>query len=244
MRYIPFFLLLFGLVASKPSVAEVLSVGISSYKRSFDEDARIKDPSGEFTVIKKEYLNAFLKAKKDIEKAADLDPFDWGIAKEEKLQASMFDNGIRGYLHISSGAFEILKDDTALYAALVGHEAAHYLLKHRESRHSLNTGLGVLFAVALSASTQNTYPNTFEIGNAGGKILSNPFTRSHELEADKFGMQLLKNGGYDPMSMRRLLEKLSSIGETTGLLDYFFKTHPYPSERIKTLYPPIEQGER
>ncbi len=59
------------------------------------------------------------------------------------------------------------------------------------------------------------------------------FTRAHELEADRVGLQILAAAGYDPRSMPAFFEQLQMANRFyEGGVPEFLRTHPMTTSRI------------
>lgn len=129
----------------------------------------------------------------------------------------------------------------AQLATVLGHEMGHYL-----RRHSLDRFKRIKFTVTLSRALSiglNIAAETSTLQNAGiaFALLASLFsyTRSQESEADKFGIQLLSNAGYDPFEAAKVWENV--IGENNVAQgnkrrrSLFFETHPGNKNRMKTL---------
>jgi predicted Zn-dependent protease len=61
-----------------------------------------------------------------------------------------------------------------------------------------------------------------------------PFSRKHELEADRIGIMLMAQAGYDPQAAPRLWEKFASVKKESGPAE-FFSTHPSDEHRVEEL---------
>jgi predicted Zn-dependent protease len=60
-----------------------------------------------------------------------------------------------------------------------------------------------------------------------------PFSRKHESEADKIGLQLLAIAGYDPYEAPLLWERMREASK--GGAPEFLSTHPSEERRIENL---------
>jgi predicted Zn-dependent protease len=73
----------------------------------------------------------------------------------------------------------------------------------------------------------------FVIGQAGVAQSQLNFTREHEREADRVGLQLLEQAGFDPRGMATFFERLQKatrVYETAA--PSYLRTHPFPFERL------------
>ncbi|MDT8347225.1 MAG: M48 family metallopeptidase [Flavobacteriaceae bacterium] len=123
-------------------------------------------------------------------------------------------------------------------ASIMGHEVAHALANHGQQRMSGGI-LQQIGAVGLAIGTGNQSPEMqsawMNAYGAGSQVLGMlPFSRSHETEADKIGIQLMAIAGYEPDEAARLWERMkaNSGGEAPP---EFMSTHPSNDTRIDNL---------
>lgn len=144
----------------------------------------------------------------------------------------MFDNGLRGNLAITTGALNEIKDNVSLYAALVGHEAGHYINQHRMKRSERSRGATLFAAFLLGASAgRSSIYLPHESAEQLGTFLAGPFSREDEHEADLEGLRLVIKAGFGHEPVLQLLELLLKKERNHS----FFSTHPHPEERISRI---------
>ncbi len=121
-------------------------------------------------------------------------------------------------------------------AVVMGHEVAHALADHGAQRMSAGT-LQQLGAVAGNIAIQDPqklsiFNQAYGIGSQVGIML--PFSRSHETEADRIGLQIMAIAGYDPAEAAELWKRMkaNSGGEAPP---EFMSTHPSNDTRISNL---------
>lgn len=142
-----------------------------------------------------------------------------------------------GKIVVYTGLLPISLNEAAL-AVVMGHEIAHALAKHGNERMSQATAQqigGVAVSVAVANQTpeaQNAVMSAYGIGSTVGAIL--PFSRKHELEADKLGLIYAALAGYNPQEAIPLWERMAkaSNGEKPP---EFLSTHPAEATRIEKL---------
>ena len=101
-----------------------------------------------------------------------------------------------GKVAVYTGIFPAARDETGL-AVILGHEVAHALARHGAERMSRDQivqlgGLGLSAALGGNPQVLQAYG----LGTSVGLVL--PFSRSQELEADRIGLRLMAEAGYDP----------------------------------------------
>jgi predicted Zn-dependent protease len=62
-----------------------------------------------------------------------------------------------------------------------------------------------------------------------------PYSRSHELEADRLGVQLMGQGGYDPADALGFWERMIAANQGRPEPMAWLSTHPTNAERVEAL---------
>ena len=120
-------------------------------------------------------------------------------------------------------------------AAVMGHEVAHVLAKHGSERMSQQIGLQGLAIFTGFALKDSEYKN-YALLAAGaistyGIVL--PFSRHHELEADRIGLTLMAKAGYNPEVAAGFWQKMSQSGGKKP--PEIMSTHPADATRIRKI---------
>lgn len=142
-----------------------------------------------------------------------------------------------GKIVVYTGLLPITQNEAAL-AVVMGHEVSHALLQHGNQRMSQQMGaqavqLGLQVAVAnKSAETQNLFMTAYGVGAQVGVLL--PFSRKHELEADRWGLNFAAMAGYNPREAIPLWERMEKAGGGQKPPE-FLSTHPAEGRRIEQL---------
>lgn len=145
-----------------------------------------------------------------------------------------------GLIAINAGVFSAA-DSLDESASVIAHEIAHLSLRHYE-RTSDNRGkllalqLGGFLAAIAAASTGSEAAAAMMIGSQTlSAEQAAAHSRDHEREADRVGMQILAQAGYDPYAMPAFFEKLSryyalNVGQD-AFVPSFVRSHPFSGER-------------
>jgi predicted Zn-dependent protease len=142
-----------------------------------------------------------------------------------------------GKIVVYTGLLPVTQNEAAL-AAVMGHEVSHALLQHGNQR--MSNGLlqqlgGVALSVAIAnkpAETQNLFLAAYGAGTTIGVML--PFSRSQELEADRFGLIWTAMAGYNPQEAIALWERMEKASQGQSPPE-FLSTHPSEGRRIDQL---------
>ncbi|MGQ0737683.1 MAG: M48 family metallopeptidase, partial [Bacteroidota bacterium] len=80
--------------------------------------------------------------------------------------------------------------------------------------------------------TQNLFLTAYGVGATVGVML--PFSRKHELEADKYGLIFAARAGYNPQEAIGLWERMEKASNGQKPPE-FLSTHPSEGRRIEKL---------
>lgn len=136
---------------------------------------------------------------------------------------------------IFEGMMQLVENDAQL-AAVVSHEIAHVLEDHAQARTNTtilrDLGLEVSQAV-LNVGDIGYAPEIAAIMGLGAEVgITLPYSRAHEREADRIGVRLMRQAGYDPYAAVRLWEKMAGRGPSRIT---FLSTHPAAADRAEAL---------
>ena len=138
-----------------------------------------------------------------------------------------------GKIAVYTGLIEKLQITDDELAAVMGHEISHALREHGRERASqqLATQMG---ASAVGAVLGIGQTGTDLAGLVGQVTYLLPYSRIHETEADRMGVELAARAGYDPRAAITLWQKMAKLssGSTPPAL---LSTHPSNEARIKDL---------
>lgn len=137
-----------------------------------------------------------------------------------------------GKIVFYSGIIDKLDLDDDEIAAIMGHEMAHALREHSRERASQDELRNLTLAI------------TQELIGAPGAVMqladiatyytfSLPYSREHEREADRIGVELAARAGYNPNSAVKVWEKMGEISTSEPL--EILSTHPSNQSRINSL---------
>ncbi|MGQ3684394.1 MAG: M48 family metallopeptidase [Candidatus Loosdrechtia sp.] len=142
-----------------------------------------------------------------------------------------------GKIAVYTGILPITRDEDGL-AVIMGHEVAHAIANHGGERMSqlllVQLG-GVALSTALSTNpglTGELLMAAYGAGTEVGVLL--PYSRRHELEADRIGLILMARAGYHPQSAVHFWERMRDL-EGREAPPEFLSTHPAPERRIRDI---------
>lgn len=140
-----------------------------------------------------------------------------------------------GKIVFYTGILPITQNEAGV-AVVMGHEVAHALADHGAQRMSAGM-LQQIGAVAGNVAIQdpekrNMFNQAYGIGSQLGVML--PFSRSHETEADRIGLQIMAIAGYNPDEAARLWQRMKEKAGGQAPPE-FLSTHPSNDTRISNL---------
>jgi len=158
-----------------------------------------------------------------------------------------------GYIGINAGLVKKARTQHQL-ASVLAHEIAHVKLRHGldlyEKSGDINnlTALSVLTGIFLGGVSSDLGNALIFGGMASGQQAMVSFTRENEYEADRFGMTLLQNAGFDSRGMVEFFKILDRNSGSSGLQNIeYLRTHPINQNRISEaesrLKPIVSQGQ-
>ncbi|SRR5579872_555103 len=159
--------------------------------------------------------------------------FSFTILNEPDINAFAMKGG---FIHVDMGLLNFVSSDDEL-AATMGHEMGHVELRHVVKSDAQDNAIGILAAIASILS-----PIAGVLGNIGGELAAEKFSRTDELQADHYGERLAAQSGYDPQAAVDVMAKLGAMDPGPGSkADKAFIDHPVPQDRISHLlgYPEL-----
>lgn len=142
-----------------------------------------------------------------------------------------------GKVVVYTGILGVAQDDTGL-AVVMGHEIAHAIAKHgaeRMSQSLVAAAGGVALDVALkdeSSEKRTLFLAAYGMGASVGVLL--PYSRTHEMEADRLGMIFMAMAGYDPQQTVPFWQRMAESSEG-GDTPEFLSTHPGSKSRVENI---------
>lgn len=136
-----------------------------------------------------------------------------------------------GKMAVYTGILPVTKDETGL-AVVLGHEIGHAVARHGTERMS-SEGLlhGGIQLIGLKYQSVQQYAEY--IGAAKTLLLSMPWGREQELEADEIGLIYMARAGYDPDQAIAFWQRMAAGSQ--GAPPEFLSTHPSDDSRIAAL---------
>ena len=160
--------------------------------------------------------------------------FTFFVVEDDSLNAFAAPGGFIG---VNSGTIVSTRSEGEV-ASVLAHEIAHVTQRHiaRAFEHASRSNVPLLAGIlaAIVVGTQNVEAGQAAVAAIIGGTAQTQinFTRQNELEADRVGIRMLSDAGFDPHDMAGFFEKLQSASRYSPRLPELLSTHPVTTNRI------------
>jgi predicted Zn-dependent protease len=138
-----------------------------------------------------------------------------------------------GFVFITRTLLEFCQWDQDELAFILGHEMAHIVQGHVMDRLLANSMIRATLGRLTPVGGLLGQP----IVGLAATLLNQGYSQDNELEADRIGIQLARQAGFDPTAAIRLFARLRSLGGDRSPLGGYLSAHPSPEMRIHYLTP-------
>ena len=161
--------------------------------------------------------------------------FEFFAIQDSSINAFALPGGFMGF---NSGLIIAAQSESEL-AAVMSHEIAHVTQKHLArmiagQKFDLIKSIATLAVAIIAARSNPQASQAILVASQASAIQSKlDFTRKHEKEADRIGLSILLDAGFEPQGMSTFFERLQRAGRfhENGAPSYL-RTHPITYERI------------
>ena len=221
--------------------SELQSMGNSQYREFLQQHTVINSNTNKDAEMVRRVGQRITKALTDYAastgKSSMLEGYNWeyNLVDDKAVNAWCMPGG---KIVVYTGLLPIAQNEAAL-AVVMGHEVSHAIFQHGNERMSQQLGtqaVGTGLSVALAnkpAETQNLFLTAFGVGAQAGLLL--PYSRKHELEADRYGLWWAAMAGYNPQEAIPLWERMEKASQGGQKPPEFLSTHPAEGTRIEQL---------
>lgn len=217
--------------------SDLISMGLTSYQEFMKENPLSSDKTNA-SIVREVGIKIATSVQQffaDNKMQNRLDGYQWEFSLVGSTEANAFCLP-GGKVVVYKGLLPYTVDRSGL-AVVISHEIAHAVARHGNERMSQEM-LIQLGGMALSTAmknkpeqTQNIFLSAYGLGSQVGVLL--PYSREHELEADKLGLIFMAMAGYNPETAIRFWERMSASGGAKP--PEFLSTHPSDASRINSI---------
>ncbi|MCE9678557.1 M48 family metalloprotease [Shewanella sp. AS1] len=161
-------------------------------------------------------------------------PFYFFLLRNDEINAFAF---FGGHVAVHTGLF-LNADNESQIASVLAHEITHVTQRHlarsleAQQKSSTATMAGMLGSILLAIAVPQVGIAALMTTQALTTQSQINYTRLHEKEADRIGMQILAESGFDPEGAADFFAKLASRYRFTSKPPQMLLTHPLPESRI------------
>lgn len=162
-------------------------------------------------------------------------PFRFFILRDPSINAFALPGG---YIGVHTGLIRAAQTEAEL-AAVLAHEIAHVTQRHIARQMDQSKGWDIataallLAAIAAGGGDPDVVQAALGVGLSMAYQKSVNYTRAHELEADRLGIQTLAAAGFEPQGMEAFFRRLAAQSRLYGEgLPELLRTHPYSTTRM------------
>ena len=161
--------------------------------------------------------------------------FNFFVVQDNSINAFAMPGGVIG---IHTGLILATKGESEL-ASVLGHEIGHVTQHHlarmlaAQKTDTFKNIAGIALALLVARANPDLATGALTTASAVGVQNQLDYTRDHEREADRVGLQILDNGGFDVRAMPEFFNTLQrGTRFAEGSAPSFLRTHPLNTERI------------
>ena len=170
--------------------------------------------------------------------------FTFFVVKDNTINAFAMPGGVIG---VHTGLILAANSESEV-ASVLGHEIGHVTQHHlarmlaSQKYDTLKNIAGLALALLVARSNPQLASGAMTTVGAAGVQNQLDYTREHEREADRIGLQILNSGGFDVRAMPAFFNTLQRGSRfSEGSAPSFLRTHPLTSERIADVTNRVEQ---
>ncbi len=139
-----------------------------------------------------------------------------------------------GFVYFTRGIMAHFNNE-AEFAGVLGHEIGHITARHSARQQSDQILAQVGFMAAMIASKD--FRKYSDLAQTGLGLLFLKFSRSHESQSDKLGVEYSTKIGYDAHEMANFFQTIGRLQDQSGgSIPTFLSTHPDPGQRYSKVH--------
>lgn len=220
-----------------PEIGVVASDAISLDKEKQVGDILMRQLRGQTPIVGDPILEEYIQdiGNRLVAQAENVKfPFKFFLISNSEINAFAF---FGGHVGVHTGLIYNADNESEL-ASVLAHEVSHVTQRHiarriQAQQRSTPLQLASLFGGLLVAmANPEAGIAAISASTAAGQQASINFTRSNEKEADRVGMQIMAQSGFDPQGASTFFGKLAAKYRVRSKPPAFLLTHPLPESRI------------
>jgi len=161
--------------------------------------------------------------------------FTFFVVRDSSINAFAMPGGVIG---VHSGLI-LTADSESELASVLAHEIGHVVQHHiarilsQQKKDAWKSWAAMAFALLAARSNPELAGASMQAATAGAIQRQLDYTREHEREADRIGLQILDQADFDVRAMPAFFDKMQKGTRfREGGAPAFLRTHPLTTERI------------
>lgn len=220
-----------------PSIGAAGFSALSIDKEQLIGEAMMKQLRASQPLLHDPVLNEYINSLGNllVKNAHDVNyAFDFFIINSKELNAFAF---FGGHIGIHSGLITTAANESEL-ASVIAHEISHVTQRHLARRLEEQTRTqslslaGLASGILLALINPNLGMAALNTSMALTQQAGINYTRGNEKEADRVGIALLANSGFDPNGAPNFFSKMSEAFRYVSKPPAMLLTHPLPDSRV------------
>jgi len=220
-----------------PEIGVVASSAISLDKEVLIGDALMRQLRGQAPIINDPLLDEYIQdiGNRLVTQADNVKfPYKFFILNSSDINAFAF---FGGHIGIHTGLIFNARNESEL-ASVLAHEVSHVTQRHiarsieaRQKSSPLQIA-SLLGSILLAVVSPEAGMAAISVSNAASAQSSINYTRQNEKEADRVGIAILAEAGFDPNGASSFFGILAEKNRLKSVPLAFLLTHPLPESRI------------
>lgn len=228
-----------GATNALPDLGDVAEQALSPQQAQAIGESMMVEIRRDISFVDDVELEQYLQALGQRLAAASPDnrqPFHFFVLEDPSVNAFALP---AGFIGVHTGLLTAARSESEL-AAVLAHEIAHVTQHHlariiaQQERNSLATLGAIALGILAARSNPDVANAAIASAQAGMAQKQLDYTREHEHEADRVGLSILAQAGFDPRAMSDFFGQLQRATRLydDGIVPAYLRTHPLTTERI------------
>ncbi len=169
--------------------------------------------------------------------------FEFFLVKDDSLNAFALPGGLIG---VHTGLIQAAQSESEL-ASVLGHEMGHVIQRHiarmlaQQRQTSLLQLAGLVLGALAARSNPQAAMGAMTMGAGAQQQMMLSFSRDAEREADRVGLEILREAGFDPTGMVAFFGRLQNASRLYDGAPAYLRSHPLTTERIADMQARIRE---
>jgi beta-barrel assembly-enhancing protease len=170
--------------------------------------------------------------------------FTFFVVRDKSINAFAMPGGVIG---VHTGLILSTTSESEL-ASVLAHEIGHVVQRHlarmlaQQQNDAWKSYAAMAFGLLAARSNPQLASASMQAAQASAVQRQIDYTREHEREADRVGLQILNQAGLDPRAMPMFFEQLmKGTRFSDGTAPSFLRSHPLTTERMADMQNRVDQ---